>query len=426
MKKIIFLVACLFVSLISFGQKDPLSTYPVSKYEPLTLKISEDGTKYIRFIMWHQIWATTQNMAIEDSKFQANVSIRRSRFLAYAQISPKFLILTHWGLNGLSTNNMSSLGNNADAPQLFLHGAWGEIKLSESDAVYVGGGLHYWRGLTRLSSQSTLNFMTLDQSRPFVQWNTLGITDQFARHMGIYAKGRIGNLDYRVAVNNPMNPINSLGGGVDFSNQSDLIYAGSSTPDQNGDPQGNMIYEGHFSWSFFDKESIKLPYRVGTYMGNKKVLNVGLGFFAHPKGMYNTVDLSHENLLHLAADVFFDQPLGENNALNVYASVINFNYGENYMSRWAGTGTNIYGQVGYYLGKFRSMPYIAYQTGMYDAFQDNLNALNVGVNYFLNGHNAKLTAEYHAISNNPLEGGLDADGNPNGVQQIRLQLHIFL
>jgi len=72
------------------------------------------------------------------------------------------------------------------------------------------------------------------------------------------------------------------------------------------------------------------------------------------------------------------------------------------------------------------MPYVAYQTGSYETFNDNLNAFDVGVNYFVNGHNAKVTLEYHTISNNPLEGGLDAEGNPNGVQQLRLQLHIFL
>ncbi|HNE27861.1 MAG TPA: hypothetical protein PLW66_01765, partial [Saprospiraceae bacterium] len=31
-------------------------------YKPLTLKLNEDGSKYVRFIMWHQFWLTaTQN-----------------------------------------------------------------------------------------------------------------------------------------------------------------------------------------------------------------------------------------------------------------------------------------------------------------------------------------------------------------------------
>ncbi|HRF41364.1 MAG TPA: hypothetical protein PK198_21375, partial [Saprospiraceae bacterium] len=27
-------------------------------YKPLTLKLSEDGNKYVRLLIWHQFWAT--------------------------------------------------------------------------------------------------------------------------------------------------------------------------------------------------------------------------------------------------------------------------------------------------------------------------------------------------------------------------------
>jgi hypothetical protein len=165
---------------------------------------------------------------------------------------------------------------------------------------------------------------------------------------------------------------------------------------------------------------------VGSYLGAKKVLAVGAGFFAHPNAMYNNLTNQHSHVTHLAADVFLDLPVGEGNGLNAYASIINFNYGENYMSRWAGTGTNLYAQAGYYLGKSKFMPYVAFQTGRYDAFDDNLNAMDIGVNYHLSGHNAKITLEYHTISNNPLEGGVDINGNPNGLQQVRMQFHIYL
>jgi hypothetical protein len=396
-------------------------------YKPLKLDLNEEGSSYIRFIVWHQQWFQTNNLAIDGSKFQVNTLARRSRFLAYAQISPRFLILTHFGLNNLSSSNLTSLGNNGDGPQMFLHDAWGELKISSDDALYVGGGLHYWKGLTRLANQSTLNFMTLDQSRPFVQWHSLGITDQFARHLGAYAKGKIGKFDYRFAVNNPLNPANSLGAGRDFGGQSSLTYTGAATANESGDPTGNTIIEGYFRYNFWDQESIKLPYQVGTYMGKKKVFGVGVGFFSHPNGMYDTAALQHEGVLHLAVDAFLDIPVGKGNGINAYASFINFDYGDNYFSRWAGTGNNLYGQFGYYLGALKIMPYVAFQLGSYDAFDDNLTATDIGVNYFINGHHAKVTLEYHNIANNPLEGGVDSTtGEPNGTSQIRLQLHIFL
>lgn len=427
MKNVVTLML-VFLSVGSvYGQKDPASTYPVSKYEPLTLKISEDGSKYIRFIVWHQQWLQTSNLA-DDKKTQITSLARRSRFLAMAQVSPRFLIVSHWGLNNLTKDNMSSLGNNGDGPQLFLHDAWTEFKLSgNSDVLYVGGGLHYWKGLTRLSSQSTLNFMTLDNPRPFVHWHSLGITDQFARHLGTYFKGQIGKFDYRLAINNPLTPANALGGGKDFGGKSDLQYVGSATVDGHGDPVGNTIVEGYFRCQVFDTESNKLPYIVGTYMGGKKILAIGAGFFAHPNAMYNTVTLEHSNVTHIAGDVYLDMPLGaKGNAVNTYASFINFNYGENYMSRWAGTGTNFYSHFGYFLKSLSIMPYVAYQTGSYDAYADKLYAFDAGVNYYVLGHNAKVTMEYHAVYNNPLEGGVDSNGNAQDVKQIRLQLHIFL
>lgn len=398
-------------------------------YKPLTLKLTDDGSKYIRFIVWHQQWFQTNNLAIEDSKFQVNSFVRRSRFLAYAQISPRFLILTHFGLNNLTADNLTCLGNTGDGAQLFLHGAWAEFKVTNNDALYVGGGLHYWNGLTRLASQSTLNFMTMDNTRPFVQWHSLGITDQFGRHMGLYAKGKFGKLDYRIAVNNPLNPANAIRGGANapvVDNASDLTYTGSITANDDGDPTGNTIVQGYFRYNLWDAESIKLPYIVGTYFGKKKVLAIGAGFFAHPNGMYNNVTAEHENVMHLAGDIYLDMPVGDGNGLNAYASFINFNYGDNYMARWAGTGTNLYAQVGYYLGGARFMPYVAFQTGNYGAYDDNLNAMNIGLNYHLNGHNAKITLEYHSVMNNPSEGGVDLNGDPNGVQQIRMQFHIFL
>ncbi len=391
-------------------------------YKPLTLKLSEDGKKYIRFITWHQLWATTNNLEAEGSKLQLTPSIRRSRFLAFAQVSPKFMLLTHFGLNSLSPGNLTSLGNNGDTPQMFLHDAWGELKLH--DAVYVGAGLHYWKGLTRLSNQSTLNLMTLDQSRPFVAWHSLGITDQFARHLGVYAKGQIEKFDYRIALNSPLR--NTIGGGIDFgARDSGLTYNGVSNLNEDGDPTGNTIVEGYFRYNIFDAESTKLPFAVGTYLGKKKVLAVGAGFFAHPNGMYNAATGEHSSVGHFGLDVFLDMPSGTNgDAINAYLAFMNFNYGENYVSRWAGTGNVIYAQAGYYLKSANIMPYVAFNNGSYQGYDAAVSALNVGVNYYINGHHAKLTLEYHRIAGDVREGAIPTQDD--GLSQIRLQMHIFL
>ncbi|MEM8893295.1 MAG: hypothetical protein AAGC88_01885, partial [Bacteroidota bacterium] len=395
---------------------------PKYTYKPLTLKVNEDGSQYVRFIVWHQQWLSSSNLNIEDAKLQAFSTVRRSRFLAYAQLHPNVLILTHWGLNGLTPGNLTSLGNNSDAPQLFLHGAWTEFKIS--DGLYIGTGLHYWKGLTRLASQSTLNFMALDQPRPFAPWHSLGITDQFARHLGVYAKGAIGQFNYRFAINNPGR--SPLGEGLSFGDvETDLVYNGVNRRDNDDNPLGNTIIEGYFSYNFEDQESTKLPYWVGSYLGTKNIVNVGVGFFSHANGMYNTSTNEHENVFHIAADVFIDKPLNDQSSLTAYASVTNFNYGENYMSRWAGTGTNVLLQAGIYFKYIKFMPYVTYQNGAYEALNDNLSSLDVGFNYYVMGHSAKISLEYHSINNFRFEGGVEADGTPAGLGQIRAQAHIF-
>lgn len=389
-------------------------------YQPLTLTFNEDGSKYLRFIMWHQVWMTTNNLEA-GRKLQVTPSIRRSRLLAYAQISPRFLILTHFGLNNFNPGNLTPLGNDGDAPQIFLHDAWGEVRIS--DAFYVGAGLHYWKGLTRLANASTLNFMTLDQPRPWAHWQSFGVTDQFARHLGVYAKGVIGSFDYRVALNAPGR--NPLADGRDYGlSDAALRYTGVNNPNQSGEATGNTIVEGYFRYNFWDQESTKLPYQVGSYLGQKKVLGVGTGFFLHPDGMFNTATGEHVSVAHFAADAFMEYPYANGDMLHAYASFMRMNYGENYVGRWGGTGAHVHAQIGYYSHKTKLMPYLSYQNGNYDGLAEPINTLNAGINYFIRGHNCKVTLEYHHVAADIREAAIATQDD--ALRQLRLQLHVFL
>ncbi len=416
------LMVLLFMTFCGINLQGQAQEEEDHSYKPFTLKLNESGSKYIRFLMWHQVWLTTNNLSNEDTKLQITPSIRRSRFLAFAQVSPRFLILTHFGLNSLTPDNATSLGNNGNAPQFFLHGAWTEFRVN--DGLYLGGGLHYWKGLTRLANQSTLNFLTLDQSRPFVHWHSLGVTDQFARHLGVYAKGQLGKFDYRVAINAPIRA--PLGNGQDYGLfNSGLTYTGVINPDENGNPLGNTLFEGYFRYDFWEKESTKLPYQVGSYLGNKKVLGIGTGFFSHPNGMYRPETGQHESVFHFAVDAFMDLPT-EVGGITAYASFINFDYGENYVSRWGGTGTSLYGHLGYHFKKAKLTPYLAYQNSDFEGLDDHITTLDIGLNYHVLGHHAKLTLEYHRIVNDIREEAIDPLAGTDALSSIRLQAHIFL
>lgn len=362
----------------------------------LKVKLNEDGTKHFRLITWHQAWLTAAENSKKDYKVDA--SLRRSRFLMYAQINERFLILTHFGINSFNAANMDPVGKNNSA-QLFMHDAWVDYTIVK-DKLNVGAGLHYWNGISRLTGQSTLNMLTLDAPR--FNWATIGTSDQFARHMGIFAKGKLGRLDYRVSVNNPI--INSIdaNNGIALS-QDYATYQGRSNF---GDTEATYSYQGYFSYEMKDREGNLLPYFVGSYLGTKKVFNVGAGFFSHPKGtisLNETNEIESHNVNLLGLDVFYDAPIGQKDAaITAYGVYYNYDFGPNYRlansSNVVATGSIFYAQSGYTIPSFtdkgRLQPYVSGSYRDLEAFKDPATTVGVGANWYISGHNAKLTLEY--------------------------------
>ncbi|TVZ28298.1 hypothetical protein JM83_3415 [Gillisia sp. Hel_I_86] len=364
----------------------------------LKFNLNEDGLKYLRVISWAQVQGnynlddTFDANGNENSPF--NFTLRRARVLMFAQINEDFLILTHFGLNSLTSATLSPTGK-GDGSQLFFHDVWAQYNLGANHTV--GGGLHYFNGISRSNNQSTLNTMTMDNHRQ--SWATLGLTDQFARHLGVFAKGNFDKLQYRVAINDAS--ASSLDGRTAVAGGA-AVYNGRASL---GSKAAGKIYAGYFDYHFLDQESNFLPYKVGTYLGGKKVFNVGAGFFLHPKG--SVIDngsatapaLEGEDVSIFAVDAFYDAPLGEDgSALTAYVVFQSSDYGKNYLFSAYGTGSMFYGHVGYVFkgdtAKTRFQPYVSYGAHSYDAVSDNRNTLGIGINAFMSGHNSKLTLEY--------------------------------
>ena len=70
------------------------------------------------------------------------------------------------------------------------------------------------------------------------------------------------------------------------------------------------------------------------------------------------------------------------------------------------------------------MPYVTFNSGNYDGYDGPVNALDIGLNYVVNVHHAKITLEYHRISGEIREGAIAAQAD--ALSQLRLQMHIFL
>lgn len=430
----------------------------------LKINLNQDGSKNLRFIFWNQIWMRHSDMnpgtmvSDEATTSTSDIGSRRLRILAYAQISPRYLILTHIGINNQSFINGGAAGSAntggygaGKKPSLFFHDAWNEyaVVLPQKDKKFsmtLGAGLHYYMGLSRMTMGSTLNFLAVDA--PIFNWPLIENSDQFARQVGFFTKGKYGKLEYRMSLNKPY-----------ATNQTPANFATENLAravDNNGNPEWSKA--GYFEYQFFDSESNFLPFKVGTYLGTKKVFNLGAGFYNAPNSTRTSVagNLEKHDINLFAADAFLDMPIGikENKmAVTAYGAFYSYDFGPNYLRNVGimnigtndaaftgnralagagnsqpliGTGSIFYSQVGVLLPnkndkpKLRIQPFAAYTHKNFEALENSTSNFDVGANFFLDGHHAKITTQY---SSRPLQF---ADGSSTSKGEFIVQLQIYL
>ncbi|AMR29591.1 hypothetical protein A0257_02400 [Hymenobacter psoromatis] len=420
----------------------------------LKMNLSPDGSKYVRILLWTQAYTryTENNTGTlrapgTPKSSQVDFGIRRSRMVIMAQLNPRFLVYTHLGINNQNAvSGGVSPAVDGKKPQLFIHEAVTEYKVNKY--LSLGAGLHYYNGISRITSASTTSILPLDL--PLTNFPTIDQTDQFARWLGVYAKGRIGKFDYRVAMDDAFltnltsTPL-SLGTTTAATATSPAMSTGTGVANYN--PQNtNHVYQGYFSYNFLEPEANLLPYTQGTYLGTKRVLSIGTGFLYNKDAMYSraagsavpltaavaadpfgTIGTTKHDMVLLGFDAFYDAPIdtASRTALTLYGVYYNFNMGPNY-ARFvgaenpgygtsalrgnavpqSGTGGVFYGQVGLLLpkntlgAKARLQPYVAYQHASYEGLKTSdgstrgVNITDLGANLLLDGHNAKVTLNY--------------------------------
>ncbi|MCC3153033.1 hypothetical protein Q3A66_08220 [Hymenobacter sp. BT770] len=453
----------------------PAAPAKPAAYGPgMKVNLSPDGSKYLRFMIWTQVYARytenntgTLRAPSAPKASQIDFGIRRSRMVILAQLNPRFLVYTHFGINN---QNAVSGGvaptTDGKKPQLFIHEAVTEYRVNKY--LNLGAGIHYYNGISRMTSASTTSIMAVDL--PLTNFPTIELTDQFARWLGIYAKGRVGKFDYRVSMNdafltNQTSTPLSLGTTVGSSN--------TGTGIANYNPQNaNHVYQGYFSYNFLEPEANLLPYTQGTYLGTKRVFSVGAGFLYNKDAMYSrstgstvtvtpavsadpfgTVATTKHDMKLFGVDAFYDVPLDTTSrtAITLYGVYYNFNLGPNYVRflgpenpgygtsatrgnavPQSGTGSSEYIQAGYLMPKntlgpkARLQPYVAYMHSNYEGLRQTngdtkgVNIYDAGVNLLLDGHNAKVTLNYRARPDFT---------NVNDVKyrpEITLQTQVFL
>ena len=297
----------------------------------MTVVLDDEGKKYIRFLTWGQVWTnlTENNPGTIDATgdFQdtsLGIGLRRVRFLTYSQLTEKYLILLHVGINNQTFSTGGDTGTRefgsdtrgfgpggvGKKPQIFVHDFWNEYTIFPQSAdrdfsLATGAGIHYWNGISRKSSSSTFSYMTVDSN--IFCWPNIEFTDQFARQLGWYFKGKLHKLDYRFSVNHPFNTDDR-----DSLNTARAVNIGAHT----------LSLAGYFEWEFWDQESNVLPFKTSTWLGEKSVFNIGTGFYFQPdaSGILDATGQTQEqDHVAVGIDWYFDKPVGDcGAALTVY------------------------------------------------------------------------------------------------------------
>lgn len=400
----------------------------------LQFKFNESGSQYLKMNLWlHQWFREIENnpgtaVNEEPQNRTLDAGIRRMRIQLYGQMSPRFLFMIQMGMNNQSFTTgggtATGPGGAGKKPPFFFHDAYGQFNVfheknpeTKQDNLFslaIGTGLHSWNGVSRLTNASTISLLTADA--PVFNWPTVEVADQFTRQFGVFAKGHIHKLTYRVNINKPfMTSLTPTVGGPAVDNN-----------------KGNQLaYNGYFAWQFKDREELISPFYAGSYYGKKKIFNVGAGFLYNPhgtmtqpvKGQFETHTLST-----LGLDVFYDAPVGnpkKEMAFTLYSVWYRYNFGPDYLrftgvmnpgtkdplytdtqalegvgnSRvFLGTGSIWYTQTAFLLPKFSNrfqlQPYVAYSYKNMQALNQPGQYYNLGTNFLFDGNRAKVSVEY--------------------------------
>ncbi|OLY90939.1 hypothetical protein SAMN05444008_1172 [Cnuella takakiae] len=408
--------------------------------------LNDDGSQYLKFTMASQLWArntqlnpgSTINGYAKDR--YSDIGIRRMRMQIFGQIADRVFIYTQVG-----ENNFNFLSDRKQG--FFIHDAIGEYEVVRKK-LSLGAGLTGWSGLARFASPSIGTLLGVDA--PLFEQSTNDVTDQFLRKLSIYAKGKLGKIDYRLTMAHPM-AIQKTNG---YTNAISANATVSARP-------AKMQANGYFQYQVFDPEANTVPYTTGTYLGSKKVLNFGAGFVYQPDAMWHMGKLPTDTVAtamrQFAADVFYDAPINKakGTAISAYATFVHFDFGPNYLRNQSpmnmangslqpalingagngfpayGTGNVVYTQVGYkfrdnMIGKTTLMPYASLQHAAYERLSKDMNYVDAGVNWLLKGHTSKLTVAYQnrpLYYTNALTGKGDLSGRRGGVV---VQYQVFL
>ncbi|MEA1867308.1 MAG: selenite/tellurite reduction operon porin ExtI [Thermodesulfobacteriota bacterium] len=328
---------------------------------------------------WTQVWYQFVKDGKDDGGDLNDFMARRFYLYLKGDITPYFSFFTHIAADRIGQDGLDrpSLGLGSG---IAFRDLWITFKLNEALKIQMG---RMYVPLTRnYGTTSTKCMLTTDL--PFLQGGVRGnifYAQKVGRDDGVTIWGNPldGLLQYRFMV--------SEGVEGKKTDNNKIVY---------DNPDDNLRFVGRVAVNLLEPETGW--FNKGTYLGKKKVLSLGFGYDAQNDLTLNGHE--DEDNRVWTTDVFFDYPLGEGaiTAEAAYIDIQNCTQTHNFSELAAGDDAeNWYIQAGYLLpgrvGPGRLQPYMRYEA-VYVADKDDTDFISGGLNYFVKGHNAKISLDY--------------------------------
>ncbi len=397
----------------------------------LRYNLNASGSHYFKATFLNQTWlryneSNPGTTSLGDPAPETfDIGLRRTRIQMFGQITDRVFLYMQFGMNNFNRNNAFPAYNSSGTPSnrkiaAFFHDALGEYEVHRKGTNFLrfGGGLTIVNGLSRFSQPSIGSILTMDV--PVFAQATVDQTDEFSRKLSFYSRGQVGKLNYRLDVTDPF-PIETSG------STPPALGANAVFAQRNHKKQ----FQGLFIYNFFDIEDNSAPgYMTGTYLGKRKVLNLEAGFITQKNATWHRsgADTVYNKLNLWSVAAYLDMPVDrqKGTAVSSYLGYFSTDYGRGYLRYnglmnpatgttqplpgvggtqgnaypMFGTGSVVYAQVGYKLAdnllgsQGTLQPYASWQSANYDRLTDAMNLYNVGVNWLIKGHTAKLSLNY--------------------------------
>jgi hypothetical protein len=360
---------------------------------------------YIGFSGTLQVWARYTDLnpgstINGDSKTTAfDISVRRYRMQMYGQLAANTRFTFQVGNNNLNYNTSSG------SPKIL--DAYIDHQFHKSFAM--GIGKNGWTGLSRYASPSSATALDFDINYSATAF--VNVNDSFLRRMGIYARGQFNHFDYRIVLSKP------------YSTPANKTPLSQRAVFANGAP--GYQTSAYLKYQFLDQE-MQTPFATGTYIGDKKIFNIGVGALYQPRSTVTAVggDTVYHAAKMFAIDLFYENSFNQNNTITIYGScILNslgplfirnigannpadlnkpadcFNGGGNNMPV-TGTGKIFNAQLAYLRSVtvgtriYKIQAFTSIEYAKLDALTNRLFIYDAGINYFIHGHHSKITIGY--------------------------------